>query len=197
MIAQKDLAIVRAPFNGIIDEIHQKKGEMAGPSTPLAQLVNINRVYVEGAVSETYLNSIKAGGIAQLDFPAINYQTEAPIYRTSNVIDPANRSFKVRVNLRNPGQIIKPNLISIIKIRDFVQNEALVVPSIIIKKDFKGNYLYIAEKKDKKMFAKKVYVGVSKTYNNLSMIESGLKLGDLIITEGFSQVVNGTLINIK
>ena len=195
--AQKDLAIVRAPFHGIIDEVHQKKGEMASPSVPLAQLVNISRVYVEGDVSETYLTSIKAGGIAQLDFPAINYQTEAPIYRTSNVIDPANRSFKVRVNLRNPGQVIKPNLISIIKIRDFVQNEALVVPSIIIKKDFKGNYLYVAEKKNKKMLAKKVYVDVSKTYNNLSMIESGLKLGDLIITEGFSQVVNGTLINIK
>jgi len=195
--AQKDLAIVRAPFNGIIDEIHQNKGEMASPSVPLAQLVNINRVYVEGDVSETYLTSIKAGGNAQLDFPAINYKTEAPIYRTSNVIDPANRSFKVRVNLRNPGQIIKPNLISIIKIRDFVQNEALVVPSIIIKKDFKGNYLYIAEKNGKKMLAKKVYVGVSKTYNNSSMIESGLKLGDLIITEGASQVVNGTLINIK
>lgn len=195
--ARKDLAIVRAPFNGIIDEIHQKKGEMAGPSTPLAQLVNINRVYVEGDVSETYLTSIKAGETAQLDFPAINYQTEAAIYRTSNVIDPANRSFKVRVNLKNPGQIIKPNLISIIKIRDFVQKEALVVPSIIIKKDFKGSYLYIAEKKDNKMYAEKVYVGVSKTYNNLSMIESGLKLGDLIITEGYSQVVNGTLINIK
>ncbi len=195
--AKKDLAIIRAPFNGIIDEIHQKKGEMANPSTPLAQLVNINRVYVEGDVSETFLNSIKAGGNVQLDFPAINYKTEAPIYRTSNIIDPANRSFKVRINLNNPKQIIKPNLISIIRIRDFVQNEALVVPSIIIKKDFKGNYLYIADKKDNKTFAKKIYVGVSKTYNNLSMIESGLKLGDLIITEGFSQVVNGTLINIK
>ena len=195
--AQKDLAIVRAPFDGIIDKIHQKKGEMASPSVPLAQLVNINRVYVEGDISETYLTSIKAGGIAQLEFPAINYKTEAPIYRTSNIIDPANRSFKVRMNLKNPGQIIKPNLISIIKIRDFVQNKALVVPSIIIKKDFKGNYLYIAEKKDKKMLAKKVYVGVSKTHNNSSMIESGLELGDLIITEGASQVVNGTLIKIK
>jgi len=72
-----------------------------------------------------------------------------------------------------------------------------VVPSIIIKKDFEGNYLYIAEKQDKKMIAKKVYVTVSKTYNNLSMIDTGLKLGDLIITEGFSQVVNGTIIKIK
>jgi len=195
--SQKDLAIVCAPFDGIIDEIYQKKGEMASPNSPLAQLVNINRVYVEGDVSETYLSSIKAGENAELDFPAINYQTTAPIYRTSNVIDPANRSFKVRVNLNNPGQIIKPNLISIIKIRDFVQNDAIVIPSIIIKKDFEGNYLYIAEKKDNKMVAKKVYVTVSKTYNNLSMIDTGLKLGDLIITEGFSQVVNGTIINIK
>ena len=195
--AQKDLAIIRAPFNGVIDKIYQKKGEMASPSVPLAQLVNINRVYVEGDVSETYLTSIKAGGNAELEFPAINYKTQAPIYRTSNIIDPANRSFKVRINLRNPGQLIKPNLISIITIRDFVQNKALVVPSIIIKKDFKGNYLYIAAKKGEKMLAKKVYVNVSKTHNNSSMIESGLKLGDLIITEGASQVVNGTFINIK
>jgi len=195
--AQKDLAIVRAPFNGIIDEIHQKKGELASPSVPLAQLVNINKVYVEGDVSESFLNSIKAGEKAQLNFPAINYNVDAPIYRTSNVIDPANRSFKVRINLNNPKQLIKPNLISIIKIRDFVQEEAIVVPSIIIKKDFDGNYLYVATEQNKKMVAKKVYVDVSKTYNNLSMLKSGLKLGDLIITEGFSQVVNGTLISIK
>ena len=195
--AQKDLAIVRAPFDGIIDEIHQKKGELASPSIPLAQLVNINKVYVEGDVSESHLNAIKAGEKAELNFPAINHTVEAPIYRTSNVIDPANRSFKVRINLNNPKQLIKPNLISIIKIRDFVQEEAIVVPSIIIKQDFKGSYLYIAKKNNKGMVAKKVYVDVSNTYNNLSMINSGLELGDLIITEGFGQVVNGTLISLK
>ncbi|MDE5419917.1 efflux RND transporter periplasmic adaptor subunit [Labilibaculum sp. DW002] len=195
--AQKEMAIITAPFSGIVDEIHQKKGEMAGPSTPLAQLVNINRVYVEGDVSETFLNAIKAGGNAQLDFPAINFQTKAKINRTSNVINPANRSFKIRINLNNANHMIKPNLISVMKIKDYEVLDAMVVPSIIIKKDFKGNYLYIAKKENGKMLAEKVYVDVSKTYNNLSMIESGLTLGDLIITEGFSQVVNGALISTK
>lgn len=195
--AQKEMAIITAPFSGIVDEIHQKKGELAGPSIPFAQLVNINKVYVEADVSEIFLNYIKAGEVVELDFPAINYQTKTTINRTSNVIDPGNRSFKIRINLNNPKHLIKPNLISVVKIKDYEVKDAMVVPSIIIKKDFEGNYLYIAKQEGKYLVARKTYVNVSKTYNNVSMIESGLSLGDQIITEGFSQVVNGSLINTK
>ncbi|PXX95206.1 efflux RND transporter periplasmic adaptor subunit [Marinifilum breve] len=195
--AQKDLAIIRAPFNGIIDEIHQKKGELASPTTPFAQLVNIDKVYIEGDVSESYLNFIKAGENTELYFPAIDYRVEAPIYRTSNVINPANRSFKVRINLNNYNHLIKPNLISEVKIKDYEVENTIVVPSIIIKKDFQGTYLYLAKKEGNKNIARKTYVNVAKVYNNKSMVDSGLKVGDKIITEGFSQVVNGTLISIK
>lgn len=195
--AQKDMAIITAPFNGIIDEIHQKKGELAGPSIPFAQLVNIDQVYVEADVAETYLNYIKAGEKAELEFPAIDFRTSASIYRTSNIIDPGNRSFKVRVNLNNPGHKIKPNLISVLKIKDYEIDNAIVVPSIIVKKDFEGSYLYVAKKEGKKLVANKTYIQISKTYNNLSLIESGVQLGDKIITEGYSQVVNGTLISTK
>jgi membrane fusion protein (multidrug efflux system) len=195
--AQKAMAIITAPFSGIVDEIHQKKGELASPSIPFAQLVNIDMVYVEGDVSESFLNYIKAGEVAELDFPAINYQTKAKINRTSNVIDPGNRSFKIRINLENPKHMIKPNLISVVKIKDYEVKDAMVVPSIIIKKDFEGNYLYVAKQEGKHLVARKTYVNVSKTYNNVSMIESGLSLGDQIITEGFSQVVNGSLISTK
>jgi multidrug efflux pump subunit AcrA (membrane-fusion protein) len=57
--------------------------------------------------------------------------------------------------------------------------------------------LYVAKQEGKHLVARKTYVNVSKTYNNVSMIESGLSLGDQIITEGFSQVVNGSLISTK
>ncbi|MCT4603015.1 MAG: efflux RND transporter periplasmic adaptor subunit [Marinifilum sp.] len=195
--AQKELAIITAPFNGIIDEIHQKKGELASPTIPFAQLVNIDQVYVEADVAETYLNYIKAGENAELEFPAIGYNTNAPIYRTSNIIDPGNRSFKVRINLNNPGHKIKPNLISVLKIKDYEIDNAIVVPSIIVKKDFEGNYLYVAKKEGKNLVARKTYIQILKTYNNLSLVESGVQLGDKIITEGYSQVVNGTLISTK
>uniref|UniRef100_UPI0035625DC4 efflux RND transporter periplasmic adaptor subunit n=1 Tax=Labilibaculum sp. TaxID=2060723 RepID=UPI0035625DC4 len=106
--AQKAMAIIVAPFDGVIDEIYQKKGELASPSIPFAQLVNIDKIYVEGDVSESFLNYIKAGELVELNFPAINFQTQASITRTSDVIDPGNRSFKIRVNLNNPDHKIKP-----------------------------------------------------------------------------------------
>lgn len=192
MEAQLEMAVIKAPFSGIVDQIYQKKGELANPQTPFLQLVNINKVYIEGDVAETFLTQIKKGDMAQLDFPAISYNTQAPIYRTSNVIDPGNRSFKIRINLNNPKHLIKPNLISLIKVRDFVKEDALVVPSIIVKQDFNGQYLYVAKSQNDQWIAQKVYVKVEKTYNNKSMIISGLNLGDRIITEGYTQVVNGT-----
>jgi RND family efflux transporter MFP subunit len=195
--AQKAMAIIVAPFEGVIDEIYQKKGELASPSIPFAQLVNIDKVYVEGDVSESYLNYIKAGESVELDFPAINYQTKASINRTSDVIDPANRSFKIRIDLNNREHKIKPNLISVIKIRDYEVENALVIPSITIKKDFEGNYLYVAKKEGEQLVARKTYVNITKTYNNISLVESGLSIGDQIITEGFSQVVNGSLVSSK
>jgi len=195
--AQKDMAIIKAPFSGIVDEVYQKKGELASPSIPFLQLVNIDKVYVEGDVSETYLNYIKAGEMAELDFPAIGYHRNASITRTSNIINPGNRSFKVRINLNNQQHRIKPNLISVIKIKDYEIKDAMVVPSIIIKKDFHGSYLYLAKKEGKNMVAKKTYVNIAKTYNNQSLIASGIDFGDKIITEGFSQVINGTLISTK
>ncbi|WP_421921016.1 efflux RND transporter periplasmic adaptor subunit [Marinifilum sp.] len=195
--AQKDMAIITAPFNGIIDEIYLKKGELAGPTEAFAQLVNIDQVYVEADVAESYLNYIKAGETAELEFPAIGFTAKAPIYRTSNIIDPSNRSFKVRINLNNPSHKIKPNLISVLKIKDYEIDDVIVVPSIIVKKDFEGSYLYVAKKEANHLIAKKTYIQISKTYNNLSLIESGVQMGDKIITEGYSQVVNGTLISTK
>jgi RND family efflux transporter MFP subunit len=195
LYAQKDLAIIKAPFNGIIDELYQKKGEMASPSIALAQLVNINKVYVEADISEIFLNNIKRGDSVEINFPAIGYNTNAKIARTSNVIDPANRTFKIRVNLTNKDLKIKPNLVSNLKLKDFESENSIVVPSILIKNDFDGNYIYLAVNQSNKLIAKKRYVKVDKTYNNKSLIVDGLEFGEKIISEGYAQVVNGSELN--
>lgn len=90
--------------------------------------------------------------------------------------------------------MIKPNLISIIKIRDYVAENAIVVPSLYIREDFKGDFTYIVENKGTKNFVKKVYVTTGVTNNNITEITNGLSAGMKIISEGFNQIVDGTTI---
>lgn len=194
---QLNLAIIKAPFSGTIDEIFQKKGEIANPQKPFLQLVNIDNVYIEADVSENHLTKISKKDNVEINFPALDKNITGKINRISNIIDPANRSFKIKINIRNTSNIIKPNLTSTIKLRDYHIAQAIVIPSIIVKKDFEGEYVYIARNVDKKLTAVKQYITSSMSYNNQTLIKSGLSIGDLIITAGYAQIVNGTLISNK
>jgi multidrug efflux pump subunit AcrA (membrane-fusion protein) len=69
---------------------------------------------------------------------------------------------------------------------------AVVIPSLLIKEDFSGTYTYIVENKNGDNFAKKIYVKPGITNNNMTEIEEGLSAGTKIVSEGFNQIVDGT-----
>lgn len=190
--SQIELATIKAPIDGVVDIIYQKKGQIAGPQIPFAKVINIDRIKIYAEVSESYLTKIKKGDRANIYFPALDYSVESRIAQISNTIDPNNRTFRVRINLDNSNHLIKPNLISVVKLRDYYNPSAIVIPTLYVKEDFKGQYTYIVEKKDKQQVAKKIYITTGVTDNNVTEIISGLQEGMLLITEGISQISNGT-----
>ena len=196
LMAQLDQAIVRAPIDGVVDEVIQKQGEMAGPQMPFARLVNINKVYITADVSELYLQDVKAGDKVALEFPVIDKSMDATIFRSSSVIDPGSRTFRVRIDLDNKANDIKPNMLAILKLRTFAAENAIIVPSILVKKDFSGEFVFVAEKSEGKMLAKKRYIKTGIKDNNNTLVIEGINPGDKVITKGYAQVVDGSAIAI-
>ena len=194
--AQLDLAVVRAPITGVVDEIIQKQGEMAGPQLPFARLVNIDHVYIIADVSEIYLQQIKAGDAVNVEFPVIDQNIEAEIYRTSSVIDPDSRTFRLRIDLNNKQNDIKPNMLAILKLRTFEAPNAVIVPSILVKKDFSGEFIFVAEEVEGRLKAKKRYIESGIKDNNSTLVTKGIEAGDQVITKGYAQVVDGSAISL-
>lgn len=194
--AQLNMAVVKAPITGVVDEIIQKQGEMASPSSPFARLVNINQVYVTADLSETYLQKVHAGDAVNIDFPVIGKTIQAKVFRTSSVIDAGTRTFRIRVNLDNGTNEIKPNMLSVLKIKTFSNDKAIVVPSILVKKDFSGEFLFIAEENDGRWLARKRYITTGIKDNNNTLVTEGLTEGEQLITQGYAQVVDGSPISL-
>ncbi len=192
---QIEMAEVKSPINGVVDVVYQEKGDIAGPQIPFAKVVNIEKIKIYADVSESYLTAIKKGDKANIFFPALNRELETTIQQIGNTIDPNNRTFRVRMDINNPDKMIKPNLVSIAKFRDYMAENAIVVPSLLIKQDFQGDYTYISDSNDGKQIAKKVYVKTGVTNNNMTEITEGLEFGMKIISEGYNQVASGTVIN--
>ena len=192
--SQIDMSYVKSPIDGVVDVIYQEKGDIAGPQANFAKVVNIGQIKIYADVSESYLTKIKTGDKVKVFFPALDKEVETSVRQIGNTIDPNNRTFRLRLDINNPDKLIKPNLISIIRIRDYKSDDAIVVPSLLIKQDFKGDYTYIADNTNGKQVAKRLYVIPGVTDNNMTEVVKGLQSGMKIISEGFNQVGNGTLI---
>lgn len=196
--SQLEMAILKAPFAGVVDEISLKEGEMASPGMQLLNLVNLRIMKIEGNVAERYLPFISKGDTVVVDFPVYeNYKRKTPIRRVGNVINQDSRTFTIEMQLANPGKKIKPNLMAVITVNDFTRDSAMVVPSIIVKEDRQGEYLYTVEEKDGGKIAAKTYVKAARSYNDKTMIAEGLEFGDKVITSGYEQVSDGSNVKIS
>jgi|TARA_B110000259_G_scaffold184484_1_gene231638 RND family efflux transporter MFP subunit len=185
-----------APFSGTIDQVFAKTGELISPLTPFLRLVNLDNVYVESEITETYLKSVSKGTKVLLNFTSIDTSLEASITQVGNFINPSNRSFKTRIDIKNTNNELKANLLADIKINDF-NASGIVIPSKVIQKDRNGNtFVYTLEPEEANFKVVKSYVKEANFYNNFSFVSEGLKSNSNVVDKGARLVKNGEIVKL-
>jgi len=194
---QMEMANVAAPFNGIIDDIMVKVGELASPGMPMVRLVNLSVMRVSAMVSEAYLNNVRKGDMVELRFASYPDKIiSANVTRLGEVINQQTRTFTLEVELDNPGEQLKPNMLTLVRIRDYEDSSALVVPSNILRQDFKGTFLFKIASENGNTKAEKAYVKPGITVQDRTQINEGLSVDDMVITKGFNLVSEGSSVRI-
>lgn len=190
---------IRAPFAGIVDDVIKEQGTVVapGPGAEVFRIVNLGDMYIETEVPESYISSIKKGKQVEVDFPILGKTLESKVRQAGNFINPANRTFKVEVGVPNKDRSIKPNLTAKLKINDYTNPDAILIPQSIISENAKGEqYVYVVEDKDKKEIAKQIIITTGKTQGDEVEVLTGLKNGMQIVDEGARSVNNGQQVEI-
>ena len=182
---------VRAPFSGTIDKVFIKEGEMAQPGVPLVRLVSLQDMFIEADVSESYLGEFQTGDTVEVTFPSLNKSLTSTISSIGEVIDQNNRTFAIEVKLPSDAKLLRPNLLAVLRIEDFHQPNAVVVPTNLILSDNQGDYVYVATEQEGGLVATKKRVERGLTYQNETLIASGLDGDEQLINQGFREVAEG------
>lgn len=195
--AQKRMTQIKAPFDGYVNDVFPKEGEIASPSFPVIEFVNLSHLIVTADISEKYINDITKGKMVELTFSSLpGYKLSIPVKRVSKVINSASRTFEIELLFDNPANKIKPNMVSTIEINDFFADDAFVVPSLAINKDITGKYVYIVAMKNNEFIVEKKYITPGLSYEDQTMIEDGLKKGDKVVVKGYHLVSTGVPVNV-
>jgi RND family efflux transporter MFP subunit len=188
---QVEKSVVRAPFDGTVDQIFKEPGTIVAPGmgSELFRVVNIDEVYVEVDVPETHITSIGEGSKVQVNLPAIGEEIDARIARVSKVINPSNRSFTVEIPLNNKSGFIRPNLMASVAINDYSNKSAIMIPQSVVSENAEGQqYCFALEKSTEGYIAKRLIIKTGKTSEDFIEVLDGVENGTLIITEGAKKV---------
>lgn len=176
---------IEAPFDGVIDEIFPKVGELTSPQTRVVRLVNLDKVYVKADVSEAYLGKVTKGTEVDVYFPAFGKSLKAEVDMTGNYINPNNRTFKINVNIDNKDNQVKPNLMAYVRIKDFEQKDGLIVPERLIQEmPDGGKFVYIAKSAKGVTTVHKTDIKTGLSYENETLVLSGITANDIIVDKG-------------
>jgi membrane fusion protein (multidrug efflux system) len=190
---------IRAPFTGVVDDVITEQGNVvATGQTQLMRIVNLSDMYIETDVPEDYITSISNGKDVEVLFPVLGKKINTKIRQTGNFINPANRTFKVEIAVPNKDKTIKPNLTARLKLNDYTNENAILIPQSIISENADGQqYIYILEEKEgAKATAKQLIIKTGKTQGDKIEILFGLKVDDEIVKEGARSLKDGQTVKI-
>ena len=198
MKAQLSKTVIRAPFSGTIDEVFVEKGQVVAPSAQgLMRIVNLGNMFVSTSVPETYIGKLKVGTEVNVYLTSLGKTYVGKVRQIGNFINPNNRSFGIEVSIPNPDNMLRPNQVAKLKIIDYINKQAIVVPTNIIQEDGSGNkFIYtVSNSNGKTGTAKKVIVTPGKSSDNVTEILSGLSANDIIVIEGVNTISDGMKLN--
>lgn len=192
---QIDMAKIKAPMEGTVDQVNMKTGEIAAAGFSGIVIVNTSKLRVKGQLAESYIAQVHTGNIVTVQFPDAKKTIESKVSYAGQMINKMNRTFNVEVLLNPNEKNIVPNMAAIMKITDYRNDSAIVAPVSCIQQGTDGKtFVYVAVKKDGKTTAEKREVTYDKSYEGMAEILTGLQPGDQLITEGYSELNPGDII---
>lgn len=187
---------ITSPVTGIVDDVVVNAGENIMPGMPIARVVNNNQLKVSANVSEKYVRVVKRGNDVKIKFPGLDMEVDAKVSATGQIINPANRTFNMVINLNKTSEVLKPNLLALVTIYDYINPSAISIPSNVIMNNGSEDYVYTMTKKGANFIAKKVVIKKGKISGAYTEIVEGLSDGDKIITENYKNLVDGSVVKV-
>ena len=187
---------IKAPFSGVIDRVDIRNGEIAQPGIPIIRLVSLSRMYIKADVSESYAGKFKIGQSVDVYFPSTDQTVGSKISAIGQVVNPQNRTFEVEVRISNIKNL-KPNMITVLTLTDYVNDDAVTVPTNIIQTDRTGKFLYLLSQQDDEVAARRVDIETGITYGNETEVMNGLSGNEVIVDKGGHYIADGSLVKIS
>ena len=194
---------IRAPISGRIGRTALTRGNLCEPNSgPLARIVQLNPIRVLYSISENDLAAIRAILKDSSDQKKIRslvpqikllndkvLENSGQIDFIDNVVDRETGTIAVRAVFDNADGLLLPGQYVTIMIRQSQGEKLPVIPQAAVLQDREGRYVLVVDQQNL-VIKQRITTGPLVSGNRWA-VTSGLKVGDMVITQGLQKVKPG------
>ncbi len=177
---------IESTTSGIITARRINNGDYVSPGSVLYEVSDLSRVWVLFDAYESDLPFLKTGDNIDFTVQALpGTSFSGTVKFIDPVIDPVTRVAKVRLEIRNPGGKLKPEMFAtgIVKSHLDEYRDQLVIPRSSVLWTGKRSIVYVKQPGNEPVF-KIREIGLGPMLGNSYVITDGLIEGEEIVTEG-------------
>jgi RND family efflux transporter MFP subunit len=203
-IAEAQLALsycdLRAPFDSWVLKRNVDLGTLVGPATNGFSLGDTRTVKAVFGVPDTAIGRIKLGSPQTVTTEALPNPFSGHVTAISAAADPKSRVYSVEVRIDNPKNLLKSGMIASIKIgTPSPAGGVMVVPiSAVVRSpaNLNGFAVFVTEGTGDMVKVQTRDITLGNTYGNMIAVESGLQIGERVVTSGTNMIKNGDQVRI-
>ncbi|MCI4591917.1 efflux RND transporter periplasmic adaptor subunit [Sphingobium sp. BYY-5] len=190
---------VRAPFAGVLGIRRVNLGQYLNPGDAVATLTALDTLFVDFALPQQELSRLKPGStviVTSDAWPGRRFTARV------NAIEPKigedTRNVTVQALLPNPDRALRPGMYVTAALELPVQQGALLVPATAIQTSAQGDSIIVIRGKNARAGGKAEIVPVQtgRRIGNEVVVTSGIKAGDMVVTEGQLRVQPGAEVKV-
>jgi cobalt-zinc-cadmium efflux system membrane fusion protein len=175
-------SVLRAPFAGVVTATSVAPGEAIDTQTELLTVADLANVWVLGDIYQKDLGAVRRAQEALITVESYLGETfSGRITNISDVLDPASRTAKVRVEVPNRDNRLKLQMFVSMQVPTAETRSTIVVPSVAIQEINEQPVVFVQAGDDR--YEKRV-VKVGPAQRDVVPVLDGLKAGERVVTTG-------------
>lgn len=136
-----------APYDGVITARLMDPGSQAGPSAPVLAISRVNTVWINVNVPDEDLAYVTPGKLLTFRSDSLPGRTFTGHVATVNAVPTAGTlSYLARLDLPNPGNLLRGGMLVDVVITQQARRNAIVVPRSAVAQTDKGTFVYVVRK---------------------------------------------------
>ncbi len=186
------LVEIHSPIAGVVTSLNVSPGDYVQVGTRLATVATAGRLRVKFGVNSSEIRFFKKGTAVRVTAEGVSTPAVGTVSSVASSADPVSRAFQVEATIDNANRLLRPGMFARIEFAKESLDNVIVVPRTAVLSYENSQIAFVSQNG----MAQRRNLVLGPEINGDVVVDSGLVVGDTLITMGQQYLDEGFKVNI-